>query len=358
MTLLDTYHDTGSDLDSLRPAIQSISDITHILDTRGRSITFLSLCTLPSQQADGKVVFYNLDKLSIDDFLEGKPFHIVRIQKDRIPNAFLSELQSTTGLAMLIDNKLYLVSDMSIPTLTLRASVSGKSTISRQNLIRDMHLADAIISKNEPIHLVYRSEMVDGYEIRKVFAAFGSGYRLTPQSLLLDVVDQLQEDDLICRSWSIGHDYTKIRLDCSQIPHNLETGSLLPGITLQTSDIGLSSLTIRSILRDPETDSYVILQEHTCKHSAVICRDDIISTARDILPKTGSVPSIISGIQSVLQQCRLPAQHIHTVISDISAGAGSADDYVLVLRSIDRLPVDTQTKDRARRAIGMSFYSV
>lgn len=302
MDLRNSFKASGRDYDEFREVSEEMAQKTFSKVIHGRSITFLSLCTLPNKQEEGKIIFYVLDKPCIDDFLEGKPFHLARIPKDRIPDVFLDELRSTTGLAMQIEGKLFLVANTAIPTLTLRASVSGNETICRQNLIRDMHLADAIFDKNEPVHLVYRTEMIDGREIRKVFAGLGSAFTAIPQTILSESVDLIKDEGKIgpmtVYDWRIDHEISKIYVEFPESAEDFKAAyglhdSIVPGVILETSDVGKSSVVARGVYR--KGGGYIIADEVSMKHSGKITKEDVLKRVnKDIFTNIRKLPETLA----------------------------------------------------------------
>lgn len=291
MTLYDTFSVTGTDFNTFCKELQELSDHTKELVLYGGQITFLSLCELPEAQAEGKWTFYVLDREYIDDFLRrGCNLPYGRIPKSEAPTGLIKELRSTTKFAAMtqIDGEkaFFLVSDIAIPTITLRAGVGGNTTINRQNLIRNIHLTDAILSRNDEVHIVYREDTVDEIPVKKIFSTFGQRYTLYPQSVISSAIQSLinSGEGYSISSWSIDHCLTRIYLRL-EVP-GVASLSVAPGFCIFTSDVGKSSLTIYSIISFPD-GSYIIIDEKSIRHaSRTWCPspDDVIESVKSLTP--------------------------------------------------------------------------
>ncbi len=286
MILNDHYRETGADYEVFKSKVSDMVGITKDITVRGGDVELLSYCDIPEVQEEGKLKFYVLSDSYIQDFLSGKRLVIGGVPKDAFPEELIEEMIATTGLVAVIGNEKYLVSDLAIPTLSLRASVSGDKTINRQNLIRNLHFADAIISKNDTIHFVYRE--VDG--VKKIFAALGSQYSYIPQSVITDAADIIMVEEKVgkaevCR-YEIDHDFTTITLSLPELSEAVKDDyslphAITPGIYLATSDTGSSSITARSVYYSGR--GMVILDEVMIKHVGKITGEMIVEKVNESL---------------------------------------------------------------------------
>ncbi|MBP3278166.1 MAG: hypothetical protein J6M44_04325 [Butyrivibrio sp.] len=272
--LLDNYRKVGDGITSLKEETVKMEEATKDAVVKPFNITFLSYCPIEAKQKEGKTPFWKITKPTIEDFLNGSP-----LPTGTVPNEFfgseelLEEVKKTSGLCLLIDGRLYIVSTIAIPTFTLRAEVKGDMTIQVNNVVRDMHLADAVYRKNEDIHLVYREEEIGGVTVRKVFAGLGSAYKLIPQTIIANSVEKLSEDGTmgapVVSSFEIDHGYTSAHVILPEIGEEIAeeyklSGEVIPGLYLSTSDIGQSSVIIRGVYN--KGASTVITDEVVIKH--------------------------------------------------------------------------------------------
>jgi hypothetical protein len=306
--ILDNFTVKGTNFEDFKNESQAMADITKDVVIKGGDIIFLSLCDIKERQIPGKAMFYVLSEEYISDFLlQGKPLRIGTIPVENIGEELLEEIRNTTGLIAVINNDKYIVSDIAIPTLSLRASVSGNMSINRQNLIRNLHFADAIISKNENIHFVYREiegvkETGDKYIVRKIFAALGSQFCAVPQTIITDAANIVADEGVLgtvnTREWLIDHEFTDLYLEFPDVAEELCTSYKLPdevtpGVFMCTSDVGSSSIIARGVFRKGR--SYVITDEVMIKHVGNIVPEDVVKRINDeIFPNIRKLPETLA----------------------------------------------------------------
>lgn len=288
--LLDLYEKTGNDYETFAEIAEEMSDMTKTLSVRrpASDLVFLSLCNDKRTFKDGYLSFYWIDPDTISSFIEQRePFRVVRIPRAKINEELAKELEETTQLAVLINKQLYIVSENALATLSLRASVGGATSIRLQNFIRNLHFADAIFTKDEKINFIYRSQNVgisDGeeYGVKKIFAAVGYHFNYVPQTLLSDVIQQLQENPEIGSvdvvEWEISHKLSSITVEFPDMAQSLRDeydldADFVPGVRFLISDIGYTPTTTQMICR--VNDSTVIIEEIKQNHSRVMSEGKI-----------------------------------------------------------------------------------
>lgn len=306
--LLDGYRVYGSELENLRENNEKMEGVTKDLVVRPYDITFLSYCDIPERQEVGKTTFYKLDKPRIEDFLRGIPLATGTVDNSIFGNeAVLDELKSTSGLCLVIGGLPYIVSAMAIPTFTIQAEVKGDMTIQVNNVIRDMHLADAIYRKNKNIHLVYREEEIEGMTVRKVFAGLGAAYKLIPQTIVTKTIDKLIEDGTMgtpfVQHFDIDHGYTTAYVTLPEIGEEIAdeyklSGEIVPGLYISTSDIGASSVIIRGIYK--KGSSTVITDEVMLRHIGSITPEMILKEADEkIFSGIRKLPEALANLMGI-----------------------------------------------------------
>lgn len=297
--LLDGYAESGNDYSDFKEKVDEVVDMTKDLVVRGRDITFLSLCEKPdpSLVEPGKELFYVLDEKSLESFvMESKRLAAGRVTVAEIGYELFDELKKTTGLMAIINGEKYLFSDNAIKTFTIRASVSGEYTVTRQNLIRNMHIADAIIAKNEKIHFVYREIQIgtrpDGTPVmaKKIFACLGGYYQPVPQSILYNLADLVTKDgtlgDMSVNYWTLNQRFTDLYIDFPTAADDFKKlyklpDKIIPGLLLCTSDTGDSSVIVRGVYRVGR--HYVITDEVAMKHTKEVSARKILDRADEVI---------------------------------------------------------------------------
>lgn len=251
--LQDNFRKIGTALDSFIKDITTISNATEIFTVKPTEITFLSLCRIPKQQRDGKLVFYVLSKEYVDDFVEfGEKLRMGAVDREVFGEELCDEIETGTGLLAVINGEKYLVSRSALTTLCQRACISGDTTVNRNNLARDLHLADGLFSRNERINFVYRT----AGGLNKIFAAFASDFVLHKQDIITQALqhEDFPFKDFSVRNYSIDNFYTEVELS---LPGHA-------GLIIRNSDVGLSSLVVKVVYR--YNDTFIIYSEHALRH--------------------------------------------------------------------------------------------
>jgi len=253
--LLDNFSISGSDMEFLE-ILNKLTDATSVVSAKGKNITFLSLCRVPKLQIEGKLVFYVLTKEYVEDFVEfGEKLRMGALSIEELGEELAEELVESTGLLAVIEGEKYIISRSALTTLCQRACISGDTTVNRSNFARDLHLADGIFSRSETINFVYRVH--EG--VNKIFAAFSSDFTLCcKQDVIVKALKHsaFPFEEWTVRSYKIDNFITEIELS---LPNNA-------GIIIKNSDVGLSSLTVRTTFN--YDDKSVYYSEHALRHTS------------------------------------------------------------------------------------------
>ncbi len=281
------FFKSGNTLDEFKQVNKDLADITHNVEVLGKDLTFLSLCTIPEYQVPGKVVFYVLSEETLTDFLNGKKQQVGSVALEDVGEENLEELKKTTGLAAVHrpTGTKYLISDWAVPTLTIRAKVNGESTINRQNLFRNMHFADSIISMNERINFIYREEG----GIRKVFACMGTQFKAVKQTIIADMAEKIMSDKILgkagVRYWTVDHGFTELNLEFPKLAKEFEdvygVKGVIPGVQFMTSDIGRCSIIARGVFY--KGTSYVVTDEMQVKHVSSVTSEGVLENVNETI---------------------------------------------------------------------------
>lgn len=105
---------------------------------------------------------------------------------------------------------------------------------------------------------------------------------MVPQTILTEIIDKFREDNVVGKievhDWSIDHSWTRIYIDFPELAEDFAAmyklpEKIIPGLLLQTSDVGLCSVTVRSTYRIGR--SYVVAEEVMQKHTLSADADEI-----------------------------------------------------------------------------------
>lgn len=286
--LMDDYRASGQDMETFEKEIKKLTLATKVTETRGGYISLLSLCEPYEDKENDKTGFYIFDRVNLDNFLiklKMAPIGRVSISKT-FGSMELYEEMADTGICFIdnqvLDNVFYVVSKHTLGTLSRWSGVGGDETISHDNIIRDMHLADAITRKNEKTSFLYREETFNTAEapvtVRKIFGIMGKSYTYTPQTVLVDAIKQLEGMEVI--NWETTHASTTVyAVDTSS------KGFIKKGIRIKTSDIGKSSLNVARVYFFGKYDNVLVADEQGLKHTSEITCDDIVDAIEKLEEK-------------------------------------------------------------------------
>lgn len=256
--LTDNYKATGRDMTGFTRNVKNFSDATEVLSVRGSEITLLSLCTIPRYQLEGKTVFYILSKENVESFIDfGERLKLGSLDNEEIGDDLLEELKNGTKMMFTYDGEKYIMAKSAVVTLSQRVGVGGDTTVNRNNLVRDLHMADALFSKDEPVNFVYR--YTDN--INKVFASFSGDFILNKQDHVLKVMSDIRFPfhEYAVRRYHVNNYISEIECD---LPSRYE--GIIPGFMIKNSDTGNSSFIVRSTCHIG--NSYAILSESILRH--------------------------------------------------------------------------------------------
>lgn len=274
ISILNNAFTSGADYGDFKVENMALAKATKTAIVNGRDIMFLSVCDVPEYREEDATVFWVISDETLRDFRKfNKGLGRAILKNANYPQECLTELKNTTGLMFLIDGEKYLVSQHAMATLSMQASISGTMTLQRANLLRDMHIADALFYKNESITLVYREVEMDGISVKKIYAVFAGAYREIPQTVVADIADSVMEDEIMGKatvnSWYIDHEITRLEMTYPEIQEDYSekygVADITPGIMIQTSDTGDSAIRIFGTQKVRRT--YVITEEIAAKHT-------------------------------------------------------------------------------------------
>lgn len=307
--LNDTWEINGTDIEEFKRELKKFEKLTKVEEATMDDIYFLSISDMGTEYAAIPLHADSIWKktkcaLALKRFEIKEDVYVEKgYDKEAVSEAFnnglfLSVSEKKLGPAkikkMVIDGSYNPVSEKAISTISNRISHSGFGFFS-ERLIRDLSIAKKFC-KPIPISLVSRIDPDTG--LKKIFAVMSKKYTTIPQSIIIDILNKImsEADDELgeakCVSWNISHSVTRI---CIEFPNAGEELSefyeledvMVPGIMLETSDIGDCSLRIKGYFRMSDSDTIAYMEnEYKQIHLGEINIEEILSAAKnEIFPK-------------------------------------------------------------------------
>ena len=301
--LIDGLNLSGKDFEEFDKESTDLAKATKLVTEKGGDVIFLSLCRIPELQEEGKLSFFILTPETLEGVQNGEHLKVGRVAINAFGEELANEMAATTGLCAIIRDEKYLISDIALPTMTLRSGVKGDVTIHRQNLIRDMHLADGIFSKpKDNILFVYREEEVaEGVFAKKIFATMSKAYTYIPQTIVGDIAKTIMDEKTLgkasVREWEVNHLFTSLNLAFREAGEDISLAyklprECIPGVRISTSDVGKASVTVQGIVY--AEGSYLITDEIEHKHAGEISPKEILNLAKkEIFDKVRLLPETL-----------------------------------------------------------------
>lgn len=311
--LQDGYEAFGVDLEDFKEATSYMSSITHSLVIKDSGMCqVLSVCNEDRFQKKDCYAFYIWNALNISEIpeifaLEKKPLIGYKKIAD-FPEALYEELFQTSAMAIVHQNKFFIMSDLAIPTFSSRCGVSGDRTINKPSLLRNMHMAEGWFDKVETTNFIYREEEVPCADCKvrmaKIFAALGGRYSSQKQEILNDIIDVIVKEGVLgrmeVRSWHQDHRFTDIYLEFPEAGKDIRdayalTDDVIPGLYLTTSDVGSSSLICRGVYRLNRCNGHVIVSELKKAHTSSLNPSEFIKDVdRNVFNKIRNLPETLA----------------------------------------------------------------
>lgn len=247
---------SGKTLSGFKKAVEELSDITECHKVKIEKISFMHNT---NQISDGKFIFNDLSRGIILNMYKEKPILGV-IDNTYIDEEALKE-NSTNLLALVTDENgndfVMVVSEYAMASLLQFVGLSGSAMFDKNNYLRNAFVAGCFYEKNAKsgISLVCRKSETCADE--KIYYFGLSRYHFVPQKLVLNpVLDRIKNDAVLGKmdviNWEVTQEYSRIYIEFPDVANEISlsygVNNAIPGLILQTSDIGRSSLTALSTL--------------------------------------------------------------------------------------------------------------
>lgn len=256
MKLSDMYSVSGKTLEGFKEAIL---DMENRIQYKAVNLKDIALLNYQHTNEDEQMIFYLVDPDCIFKKSNDISFlHNVRKKKEefmeKIPEELFKEAMKNEELLLYIEGKIYLVSNHTFLTLSQKINLPGVTNLS--GVVRDIAIAQRFknLKRGFNVKLVTREE--NG--CNKVYAVASPGYKNTPQSILLKILDLYKDlpetGKYEIKQWYVDNFATEIYLEFPELAkdfkqlYNLE-GEIIPGIELSTSDTLDCSVTVTGTIR-------------------------------------------------------------------------------------------------------------
>lgn len=259
MKILDNYETKGSGKAELYKALDDLSGITRMVNTRSDC---LEMITVVKVDENGLANCFVRKKLDKEGFLCDKTIEIIDLSG--YPDELVEEVKTVNPLLIRINGKLYFTSDSIWATLSQRA---GTHVDKNTRLLhwqardgRDQNYLAYLIAFPKDLVILYREEN----EIRKAFAAFASYGYVNQSEVIKKLVSEMEADNVGDSGIRLGEcevsffevnnmhtkcmfEFPEKRDDFSKSYNLAET--VTPGIEFYTSDVGESSVFVRGFFK-------------------------------------------------------------------------------------------------------------
>lgn len=244
----------GTNLEGFKKAVKDISAITECRKIKSKDLSFFHFEDLTK---DGRNVISDLSKIS----LKKRHQTMAGLKTDLLDQDALKE--NSTHLGAIItspagDEEVVFVSEYALPSLLQSVGLAGNSAFSFNNYYRNAFLASSFYTKKDDasLSLITRKSSEND---EKVYYVGLSRYLYVPQDqLLIPVINRLADDKVLGTmkvvSWTVNHEISQIYLEFPDVAKEISEAyhlphEAVPGLMLQTSDIGKSSFIAQSTLK-------------------------------------------------------------------------------------------------------------
>jgi len=321
--LSDTWEVNGTNFDNFKEELEKIEKNTKIKEIPMDNFYFLSV----SDVGTGYVAvplhsdeFWKKSKVSLSlkkfETEKEKMFH-VGFEDDVINEAFENGLfvaysdkkVSSTKVRNMVENfKYFPVSEKAMNTISNRISHSGYGFFT-DRLVRDLAISKRF---NKPIPVSVISRIDDTSNLEKIFAIMSNKYTKISQKVIIDIIDEIRNEakadlgKMECDYWMINHSVTRIYLEFPEAGKEIsETYKLpdemIPGIMLETSDIGDCSLRMRGYFKVCGTSTISYMENEFSKiHSGAFDIKAIVkAVTNDVFPKYTLYPEHLAHLMEI-----------------------------------------------------------
>lgn len=230
--LLDSYTESGNDLNSFAVAAQNMDDHTTI-----ETVDFADLQVINFfKRTPEKVICHVIEPemLNLTDDGTCVINQLIAIRTTGLSNedlALVKELSTQSKTLFKFpeyNEKYYFLSDSIYKTLSARQTGLGGKLLKTPGYVRNLALAEAFAFNPEKVNMIVRSNG----KLKKIFALHKSRFVRHSYESLCHLVRHM--DDISYVSWKMNHTETSVYIEFNRIHEDM----FIPGLLFKISDTG------------------------------------------------------------------------------------------------------------------------
>lgn len=279
MLLSENYRKEGKDFQEFLRINREIAEATKEISVKTGDLTYFSYCSINAAQQKGKACFFKWNYATIPLFLNMGQFTMEYFSLEQFdPDLFKEIISGTQFLCADRDRNYYLISKQAIGGFCKVAGACGDTTINQADMIRNMHLASALVNVDQRVTLVVRN--IQG-QFGKIFAVAGKNFTNISQDIIGKLIYMIYMREIPeIEHWEISQERTKVKLVFPNL--STSTDEFNPGFILETSDIGKSSWSFQAIY-GCNKEGYIIFNEDALYHTKGTTEEMLETRALNIL---------------------------------------------------------------------------
>ena len=333
--LLDEYEQTGNDLDDFKALTEEMAEHTLFAKCDMSNVTVMNyyesnLIRYGDSDSDETISFHRItpkdltvENMRIAPSIKTGTIKLSSVLKKGNFTSLVSEMKRT-GVMFFTGNKCMFVSSKVITGRMHPFGLDG-DFLQEHSFGRSLMLAERF-AKCKPAERTLVIRQING--IKKVFSILGKNYSILPQVILMEIYEKLLIHGMgkvTCRAWNVTHFTSTIHVEFPDKAAEFKAlyglpDELVPGLLLQTSDTGDSSLRIQGTWR--HGDSVSLHHEIVQKHRGAINVDEIIKDVDEtIFSEYTKMPETL---------CNLMAEDITDPTWDLNTTSGKVKNRKLL----------------------------
>lgn len=309
--LLDTFHVSGTDIGKFKEAVKKFADATHCKEASVLELPYFAHYAREYDNKEDKAPFFVLSKEALETVNKGGRIQSGYVNRSKLPSKVLMDESGAGNRLFVKFGQFVTFSDLMFGEFMQKGSLSGQG-LYIDDLLRNELFVNRLYRRGGKVKFVYR-EITDpetGKKDAKIFGVMSSKYIYVPQTMVCDVYDKIATgkdfNNPVSREWSIDHGITRIY---AEYPDEAKAG-LIPGVEIQTSDIGMSSFVVNACIRHESDRRYVIINTVSRIHrgNSESDLDEILQEVDDeIFPELRRYPKLFEELDKPLMPPLLSA---------------------------------------------------
>ena len=289
MKLIDKAKMHGNDLEALRAQLEIISTQTQSCQIKTDKIQLLSRMS-EFDAEDGVFMFLAPKAQAVyasdcrSELLTIGRVADAKLDAKNVPSELKDEMEDGKNMAVLDGGKAIFVSENFINDLLSRYGLNGDGcrTASAR---RDALLQELMGKAPAEVTVVLRNDEEGNYS--KAFACRSARYAVVPQTILTDFIDNITGmGEKHCVYWDMTNFMTTVLVDFPDIAKDYSQTlalkeEVVPGVILNTSDTGHSSVSIKAMFRVGSRAYLPVGDNVRRKHYGRVCKNALTEKVRD-----------------------------------------------------------------------------